>query len=819
MEALAPPDRRVFATAAVGGRDRFLDTLRTIALARVMLWHAFGEPFLTYVVAAVPAMFFVTGSLLGKSLDRRPWPGVLFDRARRVLIPLWVFGAVAFLAMRAAFAADPSARTAVPWRSVVFWILPLGDPQGSGWEGGWMSQPLWYVRAMFWLLLLSPLLRAAVRRAGALALLLPLAAVFVLDVLARDPAFTIAAAPELVWQLGDLALYSVFLMGGFLHREGRFDTLAPRAWWTTAGLAAAASAAWVATQAVPLGVVNNSHPMHLFVGAAWLSALFGLRLPISRLSARPVPRAVVDWVSQRTMTIYLWHSTAIIVTFQVLARRATYPTGVYAALMVAGMVGMTALLVLAFGWVEDVAARRTPRVCPLLRTPGDTHTSRHHFDRHRRLVHRAVGVPAFAGLLVLTTVAATVGPVEPEDAATSNTVGAAAQASTRRPPVPSQAPPRPQFEASRAPAVTIAPRTAVLGAVTGPSAAGTAASAAAAAPAPLAPPADDALAGVLDRTLAEWRERWGVPGVTVGVLVPGVAEWHGAAGADAVNGLASRADDHFDIGSITKTFTGTIVLQLVTEGRIDLDAPLPRLTAVPSFPYDRKITVRQLLSHRTGIVNYRDTPTFNAAPNAIDTPLEALEASLREPLQFTPGTKVAYSSSNYLVLGFLVEQVTGQTFDELLRTRLLQPAGLVDLVHRAPEAQAPNFSTGGVVTTTATLLRWAVALYRDHVVLDDAGLAPMHDIDTDTGLGVASYGYCPCTVDPSGVGHWRWIGHSGGTSQLVYSEVDDLAVAMNVTDSLWLPDRGRAVAELLELVRNAVLEAQTPAALSGFGTK
>lgn len=815
METIAPPDRRVFATASVGGRDRFLDTLRTVALARVMLWHAFGEPFLTYVVAAVPAMFFVTGSLLGKSLDRRPWPGVLFDRARRVLIPLWVFTAIAFVAMRAAFAADPSPRTAVPWRSAVFWILPLGDPQGSGWEGGWMSQPLWYVRAMFWLLLLSPVLRAAVRRAGAWALLPPLVAVFVLDVLARDPSFTISAAPELVWQFGDVALYSVFLMGGFLHREGRFDTLAPRAWWGATCVAAAAAAAWAATQPVPLGVVNNSHPMHLFVGAAWLSALFALRLPISRGSARPIPRAVVDWVSQRTMTIYLWHSTAIIVTFQVLARRATYPTGAYAALMVTGMVGVTALLVLAFGWVEDVAARRTPRVCPLLHTPGDTHTSRHHFHTHRRLVHRAVGAPAFAGLVVLATVAATVGPHEPEDAAASSSVGAAAQASTRRPPVPSQAPPRPQFEESSAPATSIAPRTAVLGAVTGPSATGTAA----AAPAPLAPAAGDALAGVLDRTVAEWRERWGVPGVTVGVLVPGVAEWHGAAGADTATGLASRADDHFDIGSITKTFTGTIVLELAAEGRIDLDAPLPRLTAVPSFPYDRKITVRQLLSHRTGIVNYRDTPTFAAAPNAIDTPIEALEASLREPLQFTPGTKVAYSSSNYLVLGFLVEQVTGQTFDQLLRTRVLDPAGLVDLVHRPPEAQAPNFSTGGVVTTTATLLRWAVALYRDHVVLDDAELAAMRDIDTETGLGVASYGYCPCTVGPDGVSHWRWIGHSGGTSQLVYSEVDDLAIALNVTDSLWLPDRGRAVAELLDLVRNAVLESQTPTALPGFGTK
>lgn len=177
MQAVVSSRRATHAsavTARPGDRDRFLDTLRTIALARVMLWHAFGAPVLTYFVAAVPAMFFVTGSLLAKSLDRRPWRTVLADRGRRVLVPLWVFGTVAFVAMRVAWLTDPSPRTAVPWHSIVFWIVPLGDPKGSVWEGGWMSQPLWYVRAMFWLLLLSPLLRKATRRIGAWAFVVPL---------------------------------------------------------------------------------------------------------------------------------------------------------------------------------------------------------------------------------------------------------------------------------------------------------------------------------------------------------------------------------------------------------------------------------------------------------------------------------------------------------------------------------------------------------------------------------------------------------------------------------------------------------------------
>lgn len=790
--------RAVFATSVTApGRDRFLDTLRTIALFRVMLWHAFGEPVLTYLVAAVPAMFFVTGSLLAKSLDRKPWPGVLVDRARRVLLPLWVFATVAFVAMRVAWHVDPSTRTEVPWRSVVFWILPLGDPKGSAWEGGWMSQPLWYVRAMFWLLLLSPLLRAAVRKVGAFAMVPPLLAVFALDWLARDPSFTVQAAPRLVWQLGDLALYSVFLMAGFFHRDGRFAHLGVKGWSRAAVVATVGAVGWIATQPVPLGVVNNSHPAHLFVGAAWLSVLFAARGPISRAAERPLARSVVDWVSQRTMTVYLWHSTAIILTFQVLSMHRSYPTGVYAALMIAGMVSITALFIVLFGWVEDVAARRAPRVCPLLASPGETREERRRYATHRAAVHRALGVPAFAGLLLLAVVAQTAAPHGPEAAAASGD-GTVSAAATRRPPVPSQAPPQPVFvQSDAAPATTAAPRTAVLG---------TQADASVPATTPLAPDATPDVASTLQHTIDDWRERWAVPGLEVGVLRPGVVQWLGASGADPVTATEVEPDAHFDIGSITKTFTGTIVLQLAAEGRIALDAPLPRLTKVPAFPYAKGITVRQLLTHRTGIVNYRDTPTYEANPAAIDTPEKALAASLKEPLHFAPGTKVEYSSSNFLVLGFLVEQVTGKSFDELLRTRVLTPAGLTDLVHRAPEPQAPNFSTGGVVTGSATLLRWAVALYRDGVVLDRTSLAAMHDIDTTTGLGAASYGYCPCTVAPDGTSRWRWIGHSGGTTQLSYSEADDVAIVVNVTDSLWLDRRGAAVAELLELLRAQALQ-------------
>ena len=104
------------------------------------------------------------------------------------------------------------------------------------------------------------------------------------------------------------------------------------------------------------------------------------------------------------------------------------------------------------------------------------------------------------------------------------------------------------------------------------------------------------------------------------------------------------------------------------------------------------------------------------------------------------------------------------------------------------------------MTDITTLLHWAIALYRDHTIIDADAVAAMSLIDPDAGLGPASSGCCPCTIDDHGTRHWEWIGRCGATTQLVYDSTDDTAIAVNVTDSLWLTDRGRAIAELVETI-------------------
>jgi len=417
-ERPAPVDR-----AAGGTRELFLDALRALALVRVMIWHIFGVAAITYV-AAMPAMFFVTGSLLAKSFGRRSGRKVLADRFRRLLIPLWVFGAVVWLIM--AVAARRTGTDLSPHRALA-WVFPLTDPHGTNWEGGWLSSHLWYLRTLTWLLLASPLLLRAVRALGGAALLVPVTAVFLLDALGRRGQG--GALHGVVWPAGDLALYSIFLMIGFLHRDGAFRAVSRRGWIVVAALTAGAAVAWRITQPVPLGVVNNSHPLHLFVGAAWLAVALAGSRALGRLAGSRVAGGAIRAISRRSLTIYLWHTGAIILAVNLLDA-AGVETAVARG---AGLVALTAVGTLVavqlFGWIEDIAARR-PRALG---------------DRRQSVL---LGRPAFA----LATVVAVAGG---SLAIPGERIGAAASAvsSARRPPVPSQAPAPPSFTVDPTPTV------------------------------------------------------------------------------------------------------------------------------------------------------------------------------------------------------------------------------------------------------------------------------------------------------------------------------------------------------------------------------
>ncbi|MFI6448420.1 serine hydrolase domain-containing protein [Kitasatospora sp. NPDC050543] len=186
-----------------------------------------------------------------------------------------------------------------------------------------------------------------------------------------------------------------------------------------------------------------------------------------------------------------------------------------------------------------------------------------------------------------------------------------------------------------------------------------------------------------------------------------LGEWVGSAGVRKLGEAAKPpTDGHFRIGSVTKTFTATLVLQLVAEGKIGLDAPAD--DHLPEFGLDRRITVRMLLQHTSGLFSFTGevhgdgTVVPGGVPgvgkewmgNQFRTyrPEELVRPALSEPARFEPGTDWSYSNTNYVLAALLVEKVTGRSYGEEMRRRILGPLGLSGTVvpGASPEIPEPH---------------------------------------------------------------------------------------------------------------------------------
>ncbi|PZG22371.1 serine hydrolase domain-containing protein [Nonomuraea aridisoli] len=167
-------------------------------------------------------------------------------------------------------------------------------------------------------------------------------------------------------------------------------------------------------------------------------------------------------------------------------------------------------------------------------------------------------------------------------------------------------------------------------------------------------------------------------------------EWAGSAGVSELGETAKPpTDGRFRIGSNTKTFTATLVLQLVAEGRIGLDTPVH--DHLPEFGLDPRITVRMLLQHTSGVFNftgeyYDDGTVAPGIPWAgqewVDNrfrtyrPEELVRLALSKPARFEPGTDWSYSNTNYVLARLLIEKVTGRSVTEEMQRLILGPLGL-----------------------------------------------------------------------------------------------------------------------------------------------
>ncbi|HEY1977092.1 MAG TPA: serine hydrolase domain-containing protein [Candidatus Baltobacteraceae bacterium] len=199
-----------------------------------------------------------------------------------------------------------------------------------------------------------------------------------------------------------------------------------------------------------------------------------------------------------------------------------------------------------------------------------------------------------------------------------------------------------------------------------------------------------AIAAAVERERIVYGGKTPVPGVLIGV-------WDGAGGsyvhdfgyADLANKRALTAADHFRIGSNTKTFVVSVILQLVDEGKLSLDDSLDKFDIGVKVPNARNITVRELCEMRSGLFEAFDTPQMNrmnVKPETTFDPKTLIGWAVAQKPYFAPNAGYNYSNTNYLILGQIIEALTHDSVGDQIRKRLLIPFGLSQTSY--PQTQA-----------------------------------------------------------------------------------------------------------------------------------
>lgn len=199
---------------------------------------------------------------------------------------------------------------------------------------------------------------------------------------------------------------------------------------------------------------------------------------------------------------------------------------------------------------------------------------------------------------------------------------------------------------------------------------------------PASSPGCDAARSAVAASLDTLTHRHGIPGAAVEVDDGTCGKWNVARGvADLGTGRPMNAQDRLRIGSVSKTFTATVVVQLAAEGRIGLDAPVERYLPglIRGNGHDgRRITVRQLLQHTSGLPDHTealvDRPVEEWRHRRF-APREMIATALKQP---RPDKKWHYSTTNYLIAGLIVEKVTGRGVEAEVTRRIVKPLGLRD---------------------------------------------------------------------------------------------------------------------------------------------
>lgn len=261
--------------------------------------------------------------------------------------------------------------------------------------------------------------------------------------------------------------------------------------------------------------------------------------------------------------------------------------------------------------------------------------------------------------------------------------------------------------------------------------------------------------------------------------------------ADIATNTKATPATKYKIGSISKMFTATVIFKLIEDKKLTLDTRLSKF--YPKVKNADKITISNLLSHSSGIFNYTDTEDFAEYMHSAQTKDQMVKRIAAFESEFEPGSKNEYSNSNYLLLGYIIEDITKKPYADAVNNMIVKKAGLKSVAlydtvdPKADEAysfgfvrdwekidewaQSAAYSAGGIQATTADLDTFITALFAGKLISKES-LAKMMEIQHGYGRGIFQIPF----HDKTFYGHNGHI--EGFSSALAYNKEDGFAIAL-----------------------------------------
>jgi D-alanyl-D-alanine carboxypeptidase len=331
-----------------------------------------------------------------------------------------------------------------------------------------------------------------------------------------------------------------------------------------------------------------------------------------------------------------------------------------------------------------------------------------------------------------------------------------------------------------------------------------------------------ALTARLDSLTRSWLASAPAAGATVGVvrgrdtlLLEGVGE------RDRERHLPATATTVYRIGSITKQFTAAAIMQLVEQGKIRLADPITRY--LPEYPQWHAVTVRQLLNHTSGIHSHTDEASFARISKVEHTPAQLVALVARDTFDFTPGTQFRYDNTGYLLLGMILDRLTGESYPRYMQSHFFTPLGMHSATYCPSNITAPDhargygldgaainpaqymsmtyyYSAGSLCMSVPDYLRWQTALTSGQIV-SAASYRLMSSSDTLANGKPTNYGF---GLAPGYAASRRAVGHNGAL------------LGFN-TEELWLPDDSVRIVVFTNTAGSRPVQLVNELALAVFG--